>query len=93
MTDENAGFAPAGREWMGWPVDVGRVAAGVIEQTRRAWASRGNGSALHDDADSGCAGFARPLFRLILDSKSSSALRARRARARSKRRAFRQFAV
>lgn len=92
MRDEDGGFAPAEWEWKGWPVDVGHAAAGVIEKTRRAWASRGNGPAARADADSGCAGFAHPLFRLILDAKSSSALRTRRVRARSRRRAFRQFA-
>jgi hypothetical protein len=93
MMDEDGGYVPAEREWMGWPVDVGHAAAGVIEKTRRAWAARGNGPASGDDADTICTGFAHPLFRLILDARSSSALRTRRVRARSRRRAFRQFAV
>jgi hypothetical protein len=93
MMDQERAFVPAEREWMGWPVDVGHSAAGVIETTRRAWSSRGTESAARDDTDAVCAGFAHALFRLILDAKSSSALRARRVRARSRRRAFRQFAV
>ena len=93
MRDEDGGLAPAEWEWMGWPVDVGHTAAGVIGTTRRAWASPGNESTSRDDADTICTGFAHPLFRLILDANSSSALRTRRVRARSRRRAFRQFAV
>ena len=93
MMDEDGGYAPAEREWTGWPVDVGHTAAGVIGTTRRAWAAPENESASRDDADTICTGFAHPLFRLILDANSSSALRARRVRARSRRRAFRQFAV
>ena len=93
MMDEDGGYAPAEWEWTGWPVDVGHTAAGVIGTTRRAWASPGNEPASRDDADTICTGFAHPLFRLILDANSSSALRTRRVRARSRRRAFRQFAV
>ncbi len=93
MRDEGESLAPAEYEWMGWPVDVGHAAAGVIATTRRAWASPGNEPASCEDADTVCTGFARPLFRLIQDARSSSALRTRRVRARSRRRAFRQFAV
>ena len=92
MGDVDGGFTAAEWEWKGWPVNVGHTAAGVIGTTRRAWVSPGNEPAVRADADSGCAGFAYPLFRLILDAKSSSALRTRRWRARSRRRAFRQFA-
>jgi hypothetical protein len=93
MTDDDGGYAPAEREWMGWPVDVGHTAAGVIGTTRRAWTPSGNGPASRDGADTIGTGFAHPLFRLILGANSSSALRARRVRARSRRRAFRQFAL
>ena len=93
MIDQDRGYAAAEWEWMGWPPDVGQTAAGVIEKTRRAWASWGNEPASVAKTDVACALFAHPLFRLILDAKSSGARRARRERARSRRRAFRQFAV
>jgi len=93
MIDQDRGYAPAEWEWMGWPADLGRTAAGVIEKTRRAWASRGNEPASVAKTAAACARFAQPLFTLILDAKSSGVRRARRVRARSRRRAFRQFAV
>jgi hypothetical protein len=93
MINQDRGFAPAEWDWMGWPADLGRTAAGVIEKTRRAWASRGIESASVEKSDAACARFAHPLFTLILDAKSSGVRRARRVRVRSRRRAFRQFAV
>jgi hypothetical protein len=88
MIDQERNCSPADREWSGWPTDLMQNALEVIATTRYQWASQGPA----DDADADRARFAHPLFRLELDAKSSSALRARGLRARSMRRASRHFA-
>jgi len=88
MMEQEWGDAPAGREWMGWPVevrpdDVLQSASVVIATTRYAWAGRdAAGETIVD-----FAGFAHPLSRLAPDAMSSSAARSRAMRARSGRRA------
>lgn len=89
MIYQERGFPPADRKWMGCPTDIQLRALEVIATTRYAWAARGAA----DESDAEHARFAQQLLRLALDAKSSSAVRARGIRARSRRRASSQFAT
>lgn len=93
MSKEEERCPSADQQWTVGAADVRRSAAGVIEITRQQWAARGNEFTSPDEAGAKRLAFTHPLFRLILEAKSSSARRARRIGARSRRRASRQFAV
>ncbi len=93
MIEQERNFPRVERAWRGWPTDLAQTATAVIERTRQVWVSRGNDSILPDEAGANSPSFAHPLFTLIMDARSSSARRARRMRARSRRRVGRRFSA
>ena len=93
MLNQECGAAPAGREWMGWPMydrtsDVLQIAIAVIATTRRAWVGRGAA----DETPPDCARFAHPLLRIVPDATSGSAVRSQIVGRRSRLGASDQFA-
>lgn len=93
MIEQETNFPRVERTWRGWPTDLGQTATAVIERTRQVWVSRRNDFILPDAAGANSASFVHPLFTLIMDARSSSARRARRLRARSRRRVVGRFSA
>jgi hypothetical protein len=93
MIEQETCFPRVERAWRGWPTDIGQTAAAIIDRTRLEWVSRRNDFAMPDEAGANSASFAHPLFTLIMDARSSSARRARRMRARSRRRVAGRFSA